>query len=43
MVNPINSFVVRVKLVYLFMCNWIVCVSERIDVQPVSMVLGILF
>ena len=43
MVNPFNIFVVRVKLVYLFVCNRIVCVTERIDVQPVCMVMGILF
>lgn len=43
MVNPINSFVVRVKLVHLLMCNRIVCVTEHVDIQPVSMVLGILF
>ena len=42
MVNPINIFVVRVKLCYLFMCDRIVCVARRIDVQPVCMVLGML-
>lgn len=42
MVNPYNAFVVRVKLLYLFVCERIVCVTRRIDVQPVSMVLGML-
>ena len=43
MVNPLNTFVVRIKLSYLVMCQRIVCVTGRIDVQPVSMVMGILF
>lgn len=43
MVNPFNIFVVRVKLIYLFVCERIVCVTEHVDVQPVCIVLGILF
>ena len=42
MVNPLNTFVVRVKLSYLVMCQRIVCVAGRIDVQPVCMILGML-
>lgn len=43
MVTTYNAFVVRIKLLYLLVCNRIVCVTERIDVQPVCIVLGILF
>lgn len=42
MAKPFNIFVVRVKLLHLFVCQRIVCVTGRIDVQPVSMVLGML-
>lgn len=42
MVDPYNAFVVRVKLLYLFVCERVVCCTGRIDVQPVCMVLGML-
>lgn len=42
MVNPYNTVVVRIELLYLFVCERIVCCTGRIDVQPVCMVMGML-